>query len=157
MGLAAFLLIVAGLFHVDVDAGVAAAESDLQTEKLTLVTTTGRHEFDVEIANTSETRATGLMFRKELAATRGMLFIYDTAQPIHMWMRNTYISLDMVFITGEGSVYRVERDTEPFSERVIESGGDVLAVLEVAAGTANRLQLKPGDKVLHRSFSAASR
>ncbi|MGI9381999.1 MAG: DUF192 domain-containing protein [Methyloligellaceae bacterium] len=137
--------------------GVAAAESALQTEKLTLVTATGRHEFDVEIADSGESRATGLMFRRELATTRGMLFIYETAQPIHMWMRNTYISLDMVFITSAGSVFRVERNTEPFSERIIDSGGDVLAVLEVAAGTANRLQLKPGDKVLHRSFRAASR
>lgn len=144
----------AGLFSAPVS--VDAAETSARTEKLTLVTSTGRHVFDVEIADTGDARATGLMFRRELAATRGMLFIYERAQPIHMWMRNTYISLDMVFITGAGLVHRIERNTEPFSERVIESGGNVLAVLEVAAGTADRLQLKPGDSVLHRSFGTAS-
>lgn len=148
-------MIAAGLFIAL--PGAVAAEPRLPAEKLTLVTATGRHVLDVEIANTGETRATGLMFRRKLAATRGMLFIYETAQPIQMWMRNTYISLDMVFITGAGSVHRIERNTEPFSERVIDSGGDVLAVLEVAAGTADRLQLKPGDTVLHRSFGGASR
>ncbi len=104
------------------------------------------------MANTPDSRATGLMFRRSLGVGRGMLFIYDTAQPINMWMKNTYISLDMIFITASGRVHRVERNTEPFSEAVIRSGGDVVAVLEVEAGTADRLQLKPGDEVMHAHF-----
>lgn len=147
---AALVLLLAGL------AGTApapvAAQSGLATEKLVLVTASGRHEFVVEVADTPQTRAMGLMFRRTLGARRGMLFLYDKAQPIQMWMKNTYISLDMVFITGQGVVHRIARDTEPFSEAVIESGGDVVAVLEVEAGTAARIRLKPGDRVLHARF-----
>lgn len=87
------------------------------------------------------------MFRRSLADNAGMLFLYDRPQPVTMWMRNTYISLDMVFIAEGGRVHRIERATEPFSERVIDSGGNVVAVLELKAGTADRIGLAPGDRV----------
>jgi len=70
-----------------------------------------------------------------------------------MWMRNTYISLDMVFIRADGIVHRIEAGTEPFSEAVIASNGDVLAVLELKAGIAKKIQLKSGDKVIHALFT----
>lgn len=124
----------------------------LESEPLSLVTETGEHKFTVEIADQPDNRAKGLMFRRSLGDDAGMLFVYETPQHISMWMRNTYIPLDMVFILADGRVHRVERDTEPFSEEVIDSGEPVLAVLEVKAGTADRLKLKPGDKVLHRAF-----
>ncbi len=124
----------------------------LEVEPLSLVTETGEHKFTVEIADKPDNRAKGLMFRRSLADDAGMLFLYEAPQRISMWMRNTYIPLDMVFILADGRVHRVERDTEPFSEAVIDSGEPVLAVLEVKAGTAGRLKLKPGDKVLHRAF-----
>jgi len=78
--------------------------------------------------------------------TSGMLFFYETPQEITMWMRNTYIPLDMVFIRADGTVHRIEAMTEPLSERIIGSGGDVVACLELAGGAAQRLGLKPGDR-----------
>ena len=135
---------------------VACADAGkMATEKAVVVTADGSHAFDVEIADKPDTRTQGLMFRKSLADRAGMLFFYDEEQHISMWMRNTYISLDMIFIKGDGTVHRVEEGTEPFSERVIESGERVLAVLEVKAGIARSLGLKPGDRVEHPRFTAA--
>jgi hypothetical protein len=84
-----------------------------------------------------------------------MLFIYNDAQYVSMWMRNTYISLDMVFILPDGRVHRIETMTEPHSERIIESGDRISAALELLAGTAARIGLKAGDKVLHPHFKPA--
>ncbi len=87
----------------------------------------------------------------------GMLFIYDEKQYVSMWMRNTYISLDMIFIRADGKVHRVEALTEPLSERIIESGDKILAVLEVVGGTAAKLNLKSGDVVRHSAFKRPGR
>ena len=82
-----------------------------------------------------------------------MLFAYPKSFEITMWMKNTYISLDMIFIRKDGRVHRIEKGTEPFSERVIASQGDVSAVLEVAAGVADEIGLKPGDRIEHAFFT----
>ncbi len=129
----------------------AAGESRLE-----LVTASGVHVFDVEIAATPEKQALGLMFRTSLPETKGMLFPHEVPREVTMWMRNTYIPLDMVFIRADGTVHRVEKRTEPMSERVISSDGPVAAVLEIAAGTADKLGIKPGDKVRHPYFAATS-
>ena len=131
-------------------AGAARAQA---LEPLTVVTREGaRHAFSVEVARTAADRAQGLMFRRSLAPDRGMLFDFERAQPLAMWMQNTYVSLDMLFIRADGTVARVARDTEPLSTREIPSGEPVLAVLEVVAGTAARLGLRPGDRVEHPLF-----
>lgn len=131
----------------------AASETgELSREKLELVTASGTHMLDVEIARTPEEQALGLMFRTELPENQGMLFPHETPRELTMWMRNTYISLDMVFIKEDGTVHRIEARTEPFSERIIASEGEVSAVLEIAGGAAARLGLEPGDKVRHRLF-----
>lgn len=123
------------------------------SDQLYIVTSSGRHQIKLEIADTEEKKSLGLMFRTELADGHGMLFPYDSPQEITMWMKNTYISLDMVFITEAGVVLRVAQGTEPFSEAVISSEGNAAAVLEVIAGTAQRLGIKPGDKVEHSLFA----
>jgi len=87
-----------------------------------------------------------------MPSDQGMLFLYDSSQKINMWMKNTFIPLDMVFIRSNGIVHRIETDTEPFSERIISSGGEVIAVLELNAGTSARLQLKAGDRIEHKYF-----
>ena len=92
------------------------------------------------------------MFRTAMRDDDGMLFVYQQPQILTMWMRNTYIPLDMVFILQGGSIEHVAANTEPLSETVISSQGPVLAVLELKAGTARRLDLKPGDKVLSQSL-----
>ncbi len=128
------------------------AQKAMRQETLKIVTSSGTHSFDIEVAETDEEKARGLMFRRTLAPNAGMLFPYEPAQEITMWMKNTYISLDMVFIRADGTVLRVATGTEPFSEKVIASGGDALAVLELIAGTAARIGVKPGDRVEHKLF-----
>ena len=124
----------------------------MRRENLKLLTAHGTHVIDVEIADTPQEKAQGLMFRTHLDDKSGMLFAYDTPQEITMWMRNTYIPLDMVFIRADGTVHRIEARTEPLSEDIIASRGDVTACLELAGGAAERLGLKPGDRVEHRFF-----
>jgi uncharacterized membrane protein (UPF0127 family) len=124
----------------------------MRRETLKLITGTGVHAIDVEIAETAQEKAQGLMFRSRLPERSGMLFFYETPQEITMWMRNTYIPLDMVFIRADGVVHRIEARTEPLSEAIIGSKGDVTACLELAGGAAERLGLKPGDRVEHRFF-----
>jgi uncharacterized membrane protein (UPF0127 family) len=129
--------------------------ADMRRDKLKLITSTGEHTFTIEIADTPDEKARGLMFRRSLADDVGMLFPYEPPQEATMWMRNTYISLDMVFIRADGIVHRIEPGTEPFSERVIPSEGDVSAVLELKAGVANRIGLKAGDKAVNGLFKPA--
>lgn len=119
-----------------------------------LETDSGPHSYSVEVATTDGERARGLMFRRTLPEASGMLFLYDEPQNVGMWMRNTYISLDMVFISADGRVHRVETNTEPFSTDIITSGGDVFGVLELNAGQAQKIGLKPGDRVIHPGFGA---
>ncbi len=131
------------------------AGASVVEERLELVTATGVHALDVEVASTPEQQARGLMFRTELAENKGMLFPHPEPRELTMWMRNTYIPLDMVFIRADGTVHRIEAQTVPFSERTIGSQGAVSAVLEIAGGGAARLGLKPGDTVRHAHFGNA--
>ncbi len=127
----------------------------LAAEPLWLETASGKHKIDVEVARTGPEKSRGLMFRTSLAQGKGMLFPYEKAANHAMWMRNTYIPLDMVFIKPDGRVHRIEVKTEPFSERIISAGGLVTGVLELAGGEAERLGLKPGDLVRHGWFQTA--
>lgn len=130
----------------------------MRIERLWLITNDGREQpIAVEIAAGPEEKRVGLMFRTYLADGNGMLFPYETPQEVTMWMRNTYIPLDMVFIRADGVVHRVEKRAEPMSERIIASEGPVTAVLELAGGAVDRLGLKPGDRVRHPHFSASAR
>jgi len=127
-----------------------------QTEKLEIVTAGGGIAFDVELADTPARQALGLMYRTEMPERTGMLFPYPVSREITMWMRNTYIPLDMVFIRADGIVHRIAEMTEPHSEEIVASNGAVTAVLEIAGGSARKLGLKPGDKVRHRHFGTAA-
>ena len=115
---------------------------------LTLATATGEKKIDIEVAVTINEQTHGLMFRTALPDTSGMLFPYSPPRELTMWMKNTYLSLDMVFIRADGIVHRIEARTEPLSETVISSNGAMAAVLELAGGAAERLGLKPGDRVI---------
>jgi uncharacterized membrane protein (UPF0127 family) len=87
------------------------------------------------------------MYRRELPEGRGMLFDFQAEQPVAFWMKNTYIPLDMIFIRKDGRILRIAENTEPLSERLVPSGGPVLAVLEVIGGTAKKLGIAAGDRV----------
>lgn len=122
--------------------------------RLTIVTRAGaRHPFQLEIANTPESRSRGLMFRRELAPDRGMLFEFGARETeISMWMKNTYIPLDMIFIRANGVIGHIAENTTPLSEATISSNGPVKGVLEVIGGTAKRLGIAAGDRVEHPFF-----
>jgi uncharacterized membrane protein (UPF0127 family) len=126
-----------------------------EVNRLTIVTRAGaRHDFQLEIANTPESRSRGLMFRRELPEGRGMLFDFGTRETeVSMWMKNTYIPLDMIFIRADGRIRHIAENTTPHSEATISSGGPVKGVLEVIAGTARRLGLSAGDRVEHPFFA----
>lgn len=117
---------------------------------LTIETLSGTHKFQVEVAADDAMRAQGLMYRRKLDPDKGMLFDFERDQPVSMWMQNTYVALDMVFILTDGTVHRVEDHTTPLSTRSIESGVNVRYVLELPAGTADRLGIKRGSKVSHK-------
>jgi uncharacterized protein len=122
-------------------------------EPLEIVTKTGVQVFSVEVATTEQEKETGLMYRKELADGKGMLFDFSPEQEVSMWMKNTYISLDMIFIRADGRILRIAENTEPQSTRIIPSGGLAKGVLEVIAGTAKKYGIAPGDRVAHPLFN----
>lgn len=111
-----------------------------------------RLHFNIEVADTDEQRGLGLMYRKSMAADAGMLFDFKRDQPVSMWMRNTVIPLDMLFIARDGRVVNIAKRAVPFSESTIASDGPVRAVLELNGGAADRLGIKPGDIVIHALF-----
>jgi uncharacterized protein len=123
-----------------------------ELDSLEIATSTGRHAFQIEIADNDATRERGLMDRRYMAADHGMLFEFERDEPESFWMKNTYIPLDMIFISPTGVVTHIAANAEPLSERVIPSGGPCLAVLELNGGTAASIGLKVGDKVRHPFF-----
>ena len=146
--LPALLLALGAVFLVLAPLAASAASF----EKATIETRSGPVEFTVEIAVTADERAKGLMYRTELAPDAGMLFDFAVPQPVYMWMKNTYIPLDMLFIRADGRIARIAADTTPLSTRTIESGEPVRGVLELPAGTAEARGIGVGDMVRHRFF-----
>jgi uncharacterized membrane protein (UPF0127 family) len=122
-------------------------------QPLEIVTKNGVHVFSVEMATTEEEKTTGLMYRKELPDGKGMLFDFSPEQQVSMWMKNTYIPLDMIFIRADGRILRIAENTEPLSTKIISSGGPAKGVLEVIAGTAQKYGIQPGDRVAHPLFN----
>ena len=130
-----------------------AAQPALPKEKLVVVTRDRkRHDFTVEMALTPEQQTVGEMFRKTVPAGEGMLFDWGREQQSDMWMRNTLASLDMLFIAADGTVKHIAEHAVPRSLAIISSGGPVRATLEIAAGTAERLGIRVGDRVEQRIF-----
>lgn len=144
------LALVLGLHTMTIASGVYGS---LAIEPVEVVTSNGaRHEFSAYVADTPEARSRGLMYVTRLESDRGMLFDFRMTGPVSMWMKNTPLSLDMLFIDEQGVVTRIEPRTRPFSTALIASGMDVRAVLEVNGGTAEKLGIAAGDRVVHRLF-----
>ncbi|MDE2582920.1 MAG: DUF192 domain-containing protein [Rhodospirillales bacterium] len=139
---------VAALAQTDPGTEPTGPQPVLPKEPLTIVTKDGKpHKFDVEVARTQEQQITGLMFRKHVPADGGMLFLWSQANVSRMWMKNTLVPLDMVFIRADGTIDSIAEDTVPHSLRIIASHGKVIATLELAGGTTRRLGITVGDKV----------
>jgi len=137
-------------------AAVAASAPTQAAGRATIeiVSSTGVHAFDVELASNDAERERGLMFRKSLPEGQGMLFDFKRDQPVSFWMHNTYVSLDMIFIAGDGRIVHVAENAKPLSDDLIPSSAPVRAVLEVIAGTVQKLGIAPGDRVTGSIFGA---
>jgi len=143
----------AALFAICASAAWAAP---MKRETLVISTGAGKTEIATEIALTPAEQEIGLMFRTSIGDKDGMLFIYEKPQVITMWMHNTYVPLDMVFMGRDGTVSRIEAEAEPLSDRVISSNTAAAAVLELKAGTARRIGLKAGDHIESPTLHAAA-
>ena len=132
-----------------------AQEVLMPLEELVIETGLGTFTFKIEVADEEQERTIGLMFRTEMPINHGMLFDFGATGPIAMWMQNTVLPLDMIFIEPDGKVLRIEHNTTPFSREVISSGGPVSHVLEVNAGVAKQIGLKVGDRILHPDFGTS--
>ncbi len=138
-------------------AGIAAAQlafavsvwAECAWDRVELRGDWGTAVFDVEVADTPETRARGLMHRESLPRRGGMLFIFESAGPVSFWMKNTRIPLDMLFFDHRGILSGLEENTEPFSTQAIQGGDGVLSVLEINAGLARLYGIGPGTEIRH--------
>jgi uncharacterized membrane protein (UPF0127 family) len=130
----------------------AAEIQEFPKSELTIVSSTGRHQFHVEVAETQAQMTQGLMFRRSLPADAGMLFDYKQPTMAAMWMRNTLIPLDMLFIDAHGRIVNIQQRAVPQSLDLIAAAAPVRAVIELNGGTAARLGIAPGDQVLHPIF-----
>lgn len=127
--------------------GAPSASAGARAEPLDIITSTGAHRYEVEIANDNESRERGLMYRNQMATNHGMLFEFPERAPVTFWMKNTYLPLDMIFIDANGTVRGVYEHATPMSEKLISSGVPVVAVLELNADQASHIRVKAGDKV----------
>lgn len=132
--------------------GATAPARAFGQDTIDIVTQSGVHAFSVELATNTAEHERGLMYRKELPEGHGMLFDFQTEQPVQFWMHNTYLPLDMIFITGDGRILRIAENAKPMSDALIPSGGPVRGVLEVIAGTARKLGIAAGDRVTGSFF-----
>jgi len=132
-----------------------AQPQTFERDQLAIETAGGGQQFAVELAITSEQRAQGLMYRQRMPADAGMLFLYPAARPVSMWMKNTLIPLDMLFIGDDGRILHIAERTIPGSMATISSMQPARAVLELNGGTAARLKIQVGDRVLYRTFGTA--
>ena len=131
----------------------AEAGETFHWDQLTIATGSGQSRaFRVEVAETPRQRVQGLQLRHSLESGDGMLFDFEVVQPVAMWMKNTFVSLDMLFIAADGRILNIARGTTPLSLATIPSTGPVRGVLEIRAGTADRLGIKAGDMVQYPIF-----
>lgn len=135
--------------------GTAWAEAACAPDRLDLRWEGGHESFAVELADTPDERAQGLMFRAEMAPASGMLFVYDSPRRVQFWMKNTLIPLDMVFADATGTVTRVHSGAVPGDLTPIDGGEGVQFVLEINAGLAEKLGLAPGSTLRHPAIPAA--
>ena len=130
----------------------AAFAADLPRDVVLVETSSSQYRFEVEVADDPTERSEGLMFRQSLADNAGMLFLYQDTRPVEFWMKNTPLSLDIVFVREDGTIARIAESTTPMSEDRIPSGEPVRAVLEVKAGTMRQLGVTAGDRLRNPTY-----
>lgn len=153
---AALMFALGSLLFARAASAQSAAQPPLPSRRLTIVSAGGvRHLFDVEVTRTTAEERTGLMFRTQIAAAAGMLFPLPAPQISKMWMKNTLVPLDMVFIDAKGIIVHIAENTVPQSLRIITAREPVLATLELQGGITAKLGITVGDKVLFPLFHTA--
>ena len=129
------------------------ANNTLKLSVLTIISSNTSHNFLVEIADTPILQSKGLQGRTHLELNKGMLFYFKKTKFVSMWMKNTFIPLDMIFILADGTISEINASSQPNLEKIIESSFKVKAVLEIKGGLSNELKLKPGDRIEHNLFN----
>jgi uncharacterized protein len=152
--LAAFfvLIMASGCSHAQ-----DAQQLPLDPQPLEVMTSASTRTYLIEIANDNSERGIGLMNRKSMPDGQGMLFDFQTTRLVQMWMKNTYVPLDILFITEDGRVESIAENTVPLSLDIVGSRDEVRFALELAAGTAKRDGIRLGDQVRHRVIDAVSK
>jgi len=125
---------------------------DFKRDSLTIQRNGGRDQFSIWVAETPAQQQQGLMWIQQLPADHGMLFLLPDTRPMNMWMKNTYVPLDMVFFDDKGRITHIHEHAVPLSEDIIDSGGEVAGVLEILGGEAHRRDLHVGDRLLYPRF-----
>lgn len=131
---------------------ISFAQEKFPTSELTVKTKETSYDFDIELALDDSHRQYGLMFRTNLPEMNGMLFIYDEKKRISMWMKNTFIPLDILFIDNDGKIMRIAKSQQPRSLSLIRSGGEAKAVLELNGGLTDKLNIEVGDEIIYPTF-----
>ena len=131
---------------------ISYSQENFPTGELTIKTKENSYDFDIELALDDSHRQYGLMFRTSLPEMNGMLFIYDEKKRISMWMKNTFIPLDILFIDDDGKIIRIAKSQQPRSLSLIRSGGQAKAVLELNAELTNKLKIEVGDEIIYPTF-----
>ena len=134
----------------------SACATDSAAPRVVLHTSAGDVPVTVEVAATPERQSLGLMYRKDLSADAGMLFIFPRAQHLTFWMKNTVLPLDMIFIGDDRRVVGIVKDAVPYTTTPREVAGDSRYVLEVNAGFSERHGVRAGDAVTFEGVSGAS-
>ncbi len=145
------LLLIAG----NAQAQDAPAPVVYESDPIVIETVAGPVSFRVELAMTPEQRTLGLMYRKSMPEDVGMLFDFGEARMVVMWMRNTYLPLDMLFMAEDGTIATIAADTVPLSEEVISSGEPVRYVLELNSGIAAARGIAVGDTARHPAIGVS--
>ena len=132
---------------------VQAEEIAFETSEIWVESGSGQYHFFVEIAETRNQRQRGLMFRPDLPQNTGMLFDFGEETQLSMWMKNTFIPLDMLFVNKLGTIHRIVENTTPLSLKTIPAGAPTMVVIELNAGVTRRLGIRPGDRIIHGIFN----
>lgn len=130
----------------------AVSDTIFPQSEILIVSKSGEHKFVVDVATTMAQRQMGLMYRKKMARNRGMMFDFGEEQLIAMWMKNTLIPLDMLFVDKTGKILQIERATTPLSLETIAGRRPAMSVIELNAGLTTELGISEGDQVMHNIF-----
>jgi len=140
---------LAALFFIVALPALSQEPMTFDKEPLIIQTASGKRlNFIVEIADTNEERQRGLMYRKEMAEDAGMIFDFGVSRRVQMWMENTILPLDMLFVDSTGTIRNIKQNAVPYSQEIIDSMTEVKYVIELNAGVTAKLGIKPGDKVM---------